>query len=53
MRYLTLFVLFLKNSLQIDLEYRANFVGALIFSILDLVWSVGGELTIENIVGDD
>ena len=44
MRYLHLFLLFLKNSLQIDLEYRANFVGALIFSVLDLVWSVGGTV---------
>ena len=42
MRYLRLFSLFIKNSLQVYLEYRANFVGALVFSILDLVWSVGG-----------
>lgn len=44
MKYLSLFLLFLKNSLQIDLEYRANFVGALIFSVLDLIWSVGGTM---------
>lgn len=44
LRYLRLFSLFIKNSLQVDLEYRANFIGAWVFSVLDLVWSLGGTM---------
>ena len=44
MRYLRLLSLFLKNSLQVDLEYRANFIGSLVFSLLDVAWSIGGTL---------
>jgi ABC-2 type transport system permease protein len=42
MRYFKLLSLFVKSSLAIDLEYRANFMGALLMSAVDLVWGVAG-----------
>ena len=41
MRYAKLLKLFLKSSLLIDLEYRADFLTALLMTALDIVWSVG------------
>jgi ABC-2 type transport system permease protein len=41
MRYFKLLRLFLKSSLLIDLEYRADFLTALLMTALDIVWSVG------------
>jgi ABC-2 type transport system permease protein len=43
-KYLRLILIFLKNSLQIEMEYRVNFAGLFIMSILDAVWSVGGAI---------
>ena len=43
-RYLLLIRLFFKNSLLIELEYRINFVGLVLLSLVDATWSVGGAL---------
>lgn len=40
MRHARLLRLFARTSLEIDLEYRANFVGTIVTSLFDLVWSV-------------
>ena len=44
MRYLTLFILFVKRSLMLGLEYRANLLGGLFTSVFDVTWSVVGNL---------
>ena len=44
MRYLRLLQLFLKSSVLIDLEYRADFLTALLMTALDIVWSVGATV---------
>ena len=43
-RYLTLLRLFAHSSLLANLEYRANFLGAVLTSALDALWSVGAAL---------
>jgi ABC-2 type transport system permease protein len=43
-RYLRLLRLFWTNSLLANLEYRVNFAGALLMSLLDAMWAVGGAL---------
>ena len=43
-RYLGLVRLFAQNSLLANLEYRVNFAGALLMSLLDALWAVGGAL---------
>lgn len=43
-RYAALFRLFAQNSLLASLEYRVNFAGALLMSLLDAMWAVGGAL---------
>ena len=43
-RTIALLRLFIKNSLQRELEYRINFIGLLLMSIMDATWSVGGAL---------
>jgi ABC-2 type transport system permease protein len=47
-RYLTLIDLFIKNSLQVELEYRINFIGLLLMSVMDATWSVGGAVLFYN-----
>jgi len=47
-RYLALIDLFIKNSLQVEMEYRINFVGLLFMSIMDAAWSVGGAVLFYN-----
>lgn len=44
MRYLKLIGLFVRSSLAIDLEYRANFIGAILMSVVDMLWGVAGIL---------
>lgn len=44
MRQLKLIRLFLKNSLLLDLEYRSDFLVALLLTGMDLAWSIGGTL---------
>ena len=43
-RHLRLIRLFFDNSLLVELEYRVNFVGLLLLSLIDAAWSVGGAL---------
>ncbi len=43
-RYLGLLRLFAQNSLLTSLEYRVNFAGALLISLLDALWAIGGAL---------
>ncbi len=43
-RYAALLRLFAQNSLLANLEYRVNFAGALLMSLLDALWAVGGAL---------
>ncbi|HEY3291175.1 MAG TPA: ABC-2 family transporter protein, partial [Anaerolineae bacterium] len=43
-RYLRLINLFFRNSLQKEMEYRINFVGVLLMSVMDAAWSIGGAL---------
>lgn len=40
MRYARLLRLFARTSLEIDLEYRANFISTVLICALDLVWAV-------------
>lgn len=46
MRYLKLFSLFFKNSLIQDLEYRANFIFAIVLAIMEVAWSAGSTLVL-------
>jgi ABC-2 type transport system permease protein len=46
MRTLKLFSLFFKNSLMIDLEYRANFIFAIVLSAFEVVWSSAAALVL-------
>lgn len=50
-RYLTLFGLFARNSLQMAMEYRANFVVALFQSCFWLIWGVLGTLVFFRFTG--
>jgi ABC-2 type transport system permease protein len=50
-RYLSLLALFARNSLQVALEYRANFVVALFQSAFWLVWGVVGTLVFFRFAG--
>lgn len=50
-RYLSLFGLFARNSLQIALEYRADFVVACFQSSFWLVWGVVGTLVFFRFTG--
>jgi len=50
-RYLSLLALFARNSLQVALEYRANFVVALLQSSFWLVWGVVGTLVFFRFTG--
>lgn len=43
-RYPRLIRLFIKNSLLIELEYRVNFIGLMLLSLVDATWSIGGAL---------
>ncbi|MGQ9816313.1 MAG: ABC transporter permease [Aggregatilineales bacterium] len=43
-RYIGLLRLFVRSSLLTSLEYRVNFAGALLMSLLDALWAVGGAL---------
>lgn len=43
-RYWTLIRIFARSSLLANLEYRANFLGAVLTSGLDALWSVGAAL---------
>ncbi len=51
LRYLRLLALFVQNSLQIALEYRVNFVTALVQSIVWLLWGVLGILVFFQFTG--
>jgi ABC-2 type transport system permease protein len=51
-RYLTLLGLFARNSLQLALEYRADFVVACFQSSFWLVWGVVGTLVFFRFTGD-
>jgi len=51
LRYLRLLALFVHNSLQIALEYRVNFVTALVQSIVWLLWGVLGILVFFQFTG--
>jgi ABC-2 type transport system permease protein len=44
MKYLRLLRLYLKTSLMTDLEYRANFVGAILMTVFEVIWSALGTL---------
>ncbi len=44
MRQLNLLRLFLKNSILLDLEYRSDFLVALLLTGMDMAWSIGGTL---------
>jgi ABC-2 type transport system permease protein len=44
MRYLKLLALFLKTSLLIEMEYRFNFTGLFVLSLLNAAWSIAGAL---------
>jgi ABC-2 type transport system permease protein len=46
MRYLKIFSLFFKNSLMMDLEYRANFIFAIVMSVFEVIWSAGAALVL-------
>jgi ABC-2 type transport system permease protein len=50
-RYLALFALFARNSLQIALEYRADFVVACFQSVFWLVWGLVGTLIFFRFTG--
>jgi ABC-2 type transport system permease protein len=50
-RYLALFTLFARNSLQIALEYRADFAVAFLQSAFWLVWGVVGTLVFFRFTG--
>ncbi len=43
-RYVGLLKLFAHNSVLTNLEYRVNFAGALLMSLLDALWAVGGAV---------
>jgi len=43
-RYAALVKLFIESSLMANLEYRVNFIGAMLMSGLDALWSIGGAL---------
>lgn len=51
LRYLRLFALFVHNSLQLALEYRVNFLTALLQSGLWLLWGVLGTLVFFQFTG--
>lgn len=51
-RYASLLGLFARNSLQIALEYRADFVVALFQSAFWLVWGIVGTLVFFQFTGD-
>lgn len=50
-RYLSLLALFARSSLQVALEYRANFVVSLLQSSFWLVWGVVGTLVFFRFAG--
>jgi ABC-2 type transport system permease protein len=50
-RYLSLFSLFARNSLQVALEYRANFVVAFFQSSFWLIWGIIGTLVFFRFTG--
>lgn len=50
-RYLTLFGLFARNSLQLALEYRADFVTACFQSSFWLIWGIAGTLVFYRFTG--
>jgi ABC-2 type transport system permease protein len=39
LKYLRLLGLYAKTSLMIDMEYRANFIGALFMTVFEVIWS--------------
>lgn len=43
-RYIKLFTLFFKSSVLIEMEYRFNFTGLLLMSVLNAAWSIGGAI---------
>lgn len=50
-RYLTLFNLFVRNSFQVALEYRADFLVSLLQSAFWLIWGVAGTLIFFRFTG--
>lgn len=44
MKYLTLLALFLRTSVMTGLEYRANFIGAMVMTVVEVVWSAASVL---------
>jgi ABC-2 type transport system permease protein len=43
-KYATLLKLYVRTSLMIDLEYRANFVGAVVMTLFEVIWSFAATL---------
>ncbi|NJN16410.1 MAG: hypothetical protein HC822_09120 [Oscillochloris sp.] len=50
-RYLSLFALFARNSFQVALEYRGNFVVSLFQSTFWLIWGIAGTLVFFRFTG--
>ncbi len=44
LQHLRLLRLFAQNSMSLNLEYRVNFAGAMVMSLMDALWSLGGAL---------
>ncbi len=44
MKYLKLLTLFIRTSVMTGLEYRANFVGAIVMTVFEVFWSVASVL---------
>lgn len=44
MKYLKLLALFIRTSVMTGLEYRANFVGAMVMTVVEVLWSAASVL---------
>jgi ABC-2 type transport system permease protein len=44
MKYLTLLALFIRTSVMTGLEYRANFIGAMVMTVVEVAWSAASVL---------
>jgi ABC-2 type transport system permease protein len=52
MRYLRLFAVFFKTSIQTDMEYRADFFTRIVASLLGLLTTLGGLMVVFQYTGN-
>jgi ABC-2 type transport system permease protein len=52
MKYLRLLGLYFKTSLMTDLEYRANFISAIVMTVFEVIWSALSTLVFFSFTDD-